>query len=66
MTGPRQTAFGEITVRGNATAEEVAAVLAMVASRRSASAGQDEMNPYEQWRRRRIDALRRSRDAESA
>jgi hypothetical protein len=44
-----------VVVRGNATAEEVAAVLAVVTSRSDA-----EPDPYTRWRRGRLDAVRRS------
>jgi len=45
---------GDVRVRGNANAEEVAAVLAIVASR---AAG--EPDAYTRWRRDRLAALRR-------
>jgi hypothetical protein len=44
-----------LRVRGNATAEELAAVLAVV-SQREATAAVDR---YERWRAVRLDALRR-------
>jgi hypothetical protein len=44
-----------VLVRGNATPEEVAAVLAVVTSRSDAAP-----DPYTQWRQGRLAALRRS------
>jgi hypothetical protein len=44
-----------ILVRGNATPEEVAAVLAVVTSRSDAAP-----DPYTRWRQGRLAALRRS------
>jgi hypothetical protein len=46
----------DVTVRGNATADELAALLAALARRPSAVD-----DPYERWRRGRIAALARSR-----
>jgi len=45
-----------VTVRGNATADELAALLAALARRPAAV-----YDPYERWRRGRIAALARSR-----
>lgn len=44
-----------ITVRGNATAEEVAAVLALLSTRRA----EEEPDGYRQWRATRLKSLRR-------
>ena len=43
-----------VEVRGNATAEELAAVLAVVAQR---DAAPPRMHPYERWRKARLAAL---------
>lgn len=53
---------GQISVRGNATAEELAAVVAAVARRQAAGLSSDEPSRYEQWRQARIAVLRRDRD----
>ena len=48
---------GAPTVRGPVTAEEAAAVIAAVLTR---GAGPVATDPYAEWRRRRIEAVRRS------
>lgn len=47
----------DVRVRGECTAEEAAAVVAAMAARRIPA---PEADPYEDWRRRRIEALRRA------
>jgi len=49
------TEAGGVRVRGNATAEEIAAVLAAITRRERRDAASDR---FEQWRRERIAALR--------
>ena len=53
------TAPTAVCVHGNATPEEIAAVLAVV--RRATP--RTVANPYEQWRRGRLEAVRRGRPA---
>lgn len=47
----------QITVRGNASAEEIAALLATLSRRQV-----EEPSRYERWRQTRLAALRRTRD----
>lgn len=51
--------MSELTVRGNATADELAALTALLAALARRPASVDD--PYERWRRGRIAALARSR-----
>jgi hypothetical protein len=47
--------MNDVTVHGNPSAEEVAAVLALLSSRQV----DDEQDGYRQWRATRLKALRR-------
>jgi hypothetical protein len=53
--------MSELTVRGNATADELAALTALLAALGRRPSPVDD--PYETWRRGRIAALARSRVA---
>jgi hypothetical protein len=46
---------GDVTIRGNASAEDVAAVLATLAELAQRT---PTVDPYERWRRTRLAALR--------
>jgi hypothetical protein len=57
MTGSAEALRADqVRIRGNASAEEIAAVLAML-SRRTEDPADGRPGPYERWRRARIAAV---------
>jgi hypothetical protein len=58
MTSGDASAANVISVRGNASAEEVAAVLAVVRPQETA----DERSAYDRWRAARLAAVRKALD----